>query len=492
MNDKPEQLHRFYTKNSYYQYGVEGEDTNLRHGQVEINQQILGSNFKGCKVLVVSLDAQPSANNGILVHAIGEMSHHDEGPWRKFVQVFFLAEQPNGYFVLNDNLRFLKEEEFENEDQEEPAPSEPEPVPESSYAHSQPNGTRLPPSHVQPTAVPVVSHPAPLPVTVPPPVEQPAPIEPVPEPIPRPATPEPVTAPVPAVPDVVEPEPEPVPPPAAPSPAAISRKTPSPAPTTPAAPVAEPIQPPTSTSASPVPPTAHPTPAAAAAPPAPKTWASLAATNSSKWGQNVAQEAKGLSTPPHPTNPTAVSSQPRERPAPAGSSGGGTSAAGAAAGQRQTPGDQHPAVAAAMSVTTPQCFVKSVTENISDAELTSALTSRFGAVKELDILRARACAFLEFGSVDAARRAIIASLPVSQGGEGGIRVGEGRIIVETRKERGDRPTPRPRVNTGDGGGRGAPTSYNQGGNASGNTGYNNRGRGGPSRGRGDASRGGRA
>lgn len=74
------------------------------------------------------------------------------------------------------------------------------------------------------------------------------------------------------------------------------------------------------------------------------------------------------------------------------------------------------------------------------------LTARFGAIKELEVVRTKACAFLEFQSVDSARRAIRASLPTNLGGEGGIRIGEDteaerapRITVEMRKERGDRP-----------------------------------------------------
>ena len=44
------------------------------------------------------------------------------GPWKKFVQTFFLAEQPNGYFVLNDTFRFLKEENVEGDEGEEEIP----------------------------------------------------------------------------------------------------------------------------------------------------------------------------------------------------------------------------------------------------------------------------------------------------------------------------------------------------------------------------------
>jgi hypothetical protein len=46
------------------------------------------------------------------------MSNRGEA-WKKFVQTFFLAEQPNGYFVLNDIFRFLKEETAESEEERE-------------------------------------------------------------------------------------------------------------------------------------------------------------------------------------------------------------------------------------------------------------------------------------------------------------------------------------------------------------------------------------
>lgn len=88
-----------------------------------------------------------------------------------------------------------------------------------------------------------------------------------------------------------------------------------------------------------------------------------------------------------------------------------------------------------------------MTDAVTDAALRNAL-SRFGAIKDLDIVRSKACAFFEFTTVEAARRAISVSLPAHQGGEGGIRVGDPsdtsapRIYVDTRKERGERPTPR--------------------------------------------------
>ena len=53
-------------------------------------------------------------------------------PHRKFVQTFVLAEQPNGYFVLNDIFRYISEDEEEQQLEEEAvpvgAPSSPKPL----------------------------------------------------------------------------------------------------------------------------------------------------------------------------------------------------------------------------------------------------------------------------------------------------------------------------------------------------------------------------
>ena len=62
---------------------------------------------------VSNVDSQESFKN-IVVQVIGEMSNK-ASPHRKFVQTFVLAEQPNGYFVLNDIFRYI-EEEMEEED----------------------------------------------------------------------------------------------------------------------------------------------------------------------------------------------------------------------------------------------------------------------------------------------------------------------------------------------------------------------------------------
>lgn len=83
---------------------------------------------------VLNVDSQASFDN-ILVSVIGEISNKSE-PSRKFIQTFVLAEQPNGYYVLNDIFRYLadEQEEIVNEVAATPAvepdaPKAAEPVP---------------------------------------------------------------------------------------------------------------------------------------------------------------------------------------------------------------------------------------------------------------------------------------------------------------------------------------------------------------------------
>ena len=89
------------------------------------------------------MDSQESFKN-IVVQVIGEISNK-AAAHRKFVQTFVLAEQPKGYFVLNDIFRYVledEEEEMENgEVAEEAAPTqalEPEPEPTTLTSSADP------------------------------------------------------------------------------------------------------------------------------------------------------------------------------------------------------------------------------------------------------------------------------------------------------------------------------------------------------------------
>ncbi|KAH9855374.1 hypothetical protein C2E23DRAFT_724549 [Lenzites betulinus] len=456
VNKHPNRLHCFYNKSSTFIHGTEGEDGKPCFGQQEIHNKITSIGFQDCKVFIHSVDAQSSANGGIIIQVIGEMSNKGED-WRKFVQTFFLAEQPNGYFVLNDIFRFLKEESVEEGDEQEAEiVQKPTPSAEPVVPIAPPSPSPPPPAEPEPVPAPSLAPP--------PAVEEPAP-SPSPSPAPEPQSqvnghapetkPEPTPAPR-------EPSPAPTPePPATASPAPVSPPAPQHQPLPPAAAAPAPVQPPQQQQPPPQAAPAHaPTPAAPT-PSAPKTWASLAATGAKGWGPAVASQSRGTSEAPAPSSaPPAPLSGPQS-PAPHVTT------------RPLARPDAHPALIAAQNVQTAQCFIKGVTENVTDAALRTTLAARFGPVKELEIVRSKVCAFLEFTQLEAAKRAIVASLPIPQGGEGGVRIetdggaGQARVYVETRKERSERPGPR----------GGAPINGDRG-----RGGF--RGRGGPGRGRG--------
>ena len=299
------------------------------------------------------MDAQSSANGGIIIQVIGEMSNRGE-PWRKFVQTFFLAEQPNGYFVLNDIFRFLKEEAVESDDSDVEVPA---PAPESPVRAAAPVPELAPAPSLAPsesnestsaTGSPVVASVAVSVEDSAPPseldVEDPASLQ--------------LNGHAQA--DTKELEP------ASDTGALVSETTRSPTPTTPAVESpAPPIPPvlPVATSpatsapsaqplAAPPPVVAHQPlqPTSAPAPAAPKTWANLAAANSKKWGSAVAQESRGTSEVPTASSSSPVGNGPQTPAAHHGPPG-----------RPHVQRDQrepHPAYIAAQSVPTALCFVK--------------------------------------------------------------------------------------------------------------------------------------
>ncbi|GAA5838250.1 hypothetical protein JCM11251_003441 [Rhodosporidiobolus azoricus] len=457
LNKDPARLHCFYTKRSTLIHSTEGEDTQACYGQQEIHTKIMSLGFDDCKVYISNVDSQSSAEGGIIVQVIGEMSNAN-GPWRKFAQTFFLAEQPNGYFVLNDICRYIKEEGddeatatpaapaqqdagqqpqaeatpasvesvlFNNDEapaissasQDAPVPQDA--LPEEPNTASADSFTFHGDSLISPPTANGVSHEEPAAA-----VTEPAPAGPVVEV--ESSQPEAASA-------ADEPEPEQ---------SAPVEETPTPAPVEEAViPVPEPeaAAAPTPTAA-PVP---APAPTAPSAPAAKPSWASLAANNSARWSQ-IANQNKGVSATAPP--PTAT---PERTAAPAAPS----------AAAAQTPNTSG-LVDAVLSINTASCFVKGVVETVSDKALRDTLTTRFGPLKEVDIVRSKACAFIEFERLNDARRAIQTSLRPVDGGEGGIHIDIGhggqtaRINVVERKPHDQRPPAKGRAPREDGAGAG--------------------------------------
>lgn len=188
-----------------------------------INDKIKQLDFQECKVRVLNVDSQASFDN-ILVAVIGEISNKSE-PSRKFVQTFVLAEQPNGYYVLNDIFRYLVDEEEElMEEAAEPTTEAPQvaeaaPVAEAQVTdevaaakvdeklEQETNGTVEQPEEVAPqvngTPAQEEETPAPTPAEVEPEVvnnEKPATPEPSPAPEQKEVPVEKEAAPTPAIP----------------------------------------------------------------------------------------------------------------------------------------------------------------------------------------------------------------------------------------------------------------------------------------------------
>ena len=137
----------FYNKKSQFVSGVEAEKVDVSVGQrvrclfltalssllifsQAINDRIKELDFQDCKVRVSNVDSQESFKS-IVVQVIGEISNK-AAAHRKFVQTFILAEQPKGYFVLNDIFRYIVDEEEEEMENGHPAQeSEPTLAPEA-------------------------------------------------------------------------------------------------------------------------------------------------------------------------------------------------------------------------------------------------------------------------------------------------------------------------------------------------------------------------
>ncbi|RKF58241.1 hypothetical protein GcC1_184037 [Golovinomyces cichoracearum] len=116
MSREPNRLHLFYGNNSQFVYGLEAQVSAVSVGRDAIQERIKKLKFQDTKVRVSNVDTQ-SSYDCIVIQVIGEISHLSMEP-KKFVQTFILAQQRNGYFVLNDIFRYIIEDVAEEEPNE--------------------------------------------------------------------------------------------------------------------------------------------------------------------------------------------------------------------------------------------------------------------------------------------------------------------------------------------------------------------------------------
>ncbi|KAH3911123.1 hypothetical protein HBI56_000210 [Parastagonospora nodorum] len=446
LSKSPERLYLFYNKRSQYVSGVEEEKVSVCVGQKAINERIKGLDFKDTKVRVTNVDTQGSDSN-IVIQVIGEISNQGQ-PHKRFAQTFVLAEQTNGYFVLNDIFRYLAEEPEEDEElQQESANGVQEPAPTAAVpdnasvtqgneiAASEENLSKVDEKLEAAKEEPAAEESLPA-----------APVEQVPEEIEAPHTEE-----APAAATEASKEPE------APVEAAQPEKPKAPA-STPAPSAAK------STSSVAMP----------SKPAAPRTWASLAASAHkvatpvvpAPASQSAAVQPKA-STPTQPAAAAPASSQPASAPreqSPSTSQGetAGWQSVTAHKKEQSRAQNQGPAADPEQK----RAYIKNVYSQVEEPALKAAL-SKFGEIEYFDISRPKNCAFIDF-KTPAAYQAAIAANPHNVNGID--------LKVEER---------RPRPEQFRGGFRGGPARGGRGGmggQGGPRGGFQPRGRGGPGRG----------
>lgn len=112
LSREPARLPSFYTKTSTLLHGDEGDlEAPIAVGAEAIQAALAKSPFTGCRFIIQNIDCHPSLNGGVMINVLGQVQQGKSSlptATRSFAQSFFLVEQPTGYFVLNDNLRFLQ------------------------------------------------------------------------------------------------------------------------------------------------------------------------------------------------------------------------------------------------------------------------------------------------------------------------------------------------------------------------------------------------
>ncbi|KAL8919252.1 MAG: hypothetical protein Q9172_005069 [Xanthocarpia lactea] len=443
LSKNPEKLHR-----SQFVSGVEAEKVSVSVGQRAINERIKELDIQDCKVRVSNVDSQESFKN-IVVQVIGEMSNK-AAPHRKFVQTFVLAEQPNGYFVLNDIFRYIEDEEEDFESEE-------------------PNTTQAAETEVSATTLPGDDIPA----------EQQRDIEEVDHKLEaeveagratseEPATTLPISngaateadasddmADEPAVAaDVPEEHSETPSEPAEKSSEDVivePEKPKDPDPT----PIASPPKPVQAAPAQIPPQAAPPKPAA------PKTWANLVASNRAA-APAVASPASSVSpAPSQAKNPPSAAAQPANASAAPTEDSQVRSQANGNAGWQTAGMDSNRRQARGQSISgntdreTVHGYVKNVTDKV-DASILKNILNQYGRLAYFDVSRQKNCAFVEFETAEGYNAAVAAN-PHSIGGE--------QIYVEERRPR---PAgyggfnPRGSMRGGRGGADGRPGSQGRG------------------------------
>ncbi|KAH8747702.1 hypothetical protein BGZ57DRAFT_777060 [Hyaloscypha finlandica] len=400
LSKSPEKLHLFYGKRSQFVSGLEAEVAPVSVGRSAIQERIKELGFQDCKVRVSNVDSQASYDN-IVIQVIGETSNKS-AELKKFVQTFVLAQQPTGYFVLNDIFRYINdegEEELVDNAQDDSAATGPL-VEDVEMPKAQP-------SIEEPTAAPLdtevvdkkleetietaaVSEPVPTTNGTPAPVveaEDATTATTAEDDVP---TPEVAAKEVEA--EIKEPEKpkDPVPSPAITRAQSSTKPTPAPAPAQPAAP-SKPLSWASRAAAAVGPATTTPKPAVPVV--APKTSTPPAQTRAAP---PAAKPAQSLT----PTPVTPSEKEKENNPA-----GAGWQTAGGEHAKRQ---NRPQSISGPPEKEGTMGYVRNVTEKVGTEELKAALAA-FGQLIYFDVNRGKNCAFVEYATPEGYQAAAAAN-----------------------------------------------------------------------------------
>ncbi|QSZ35571.1 hypothetical protein DSL72_008441 [Monilinia vaccinii-corymbosi] len=471
LSKSPEKLHLFYGKKSQFVSGLEGASSPVSVSRANIQARIRELDFQDCKVRVTNVDSQSSFDN-IVIQVIGETSNKSAEP-KKFVQTFVLAQQPTGYFVLNDIFRYINEEgeEEQGEAPEVKEESAPAPLVDDVEMPAAPAAAEEPAAPEATLDADVVDKK--LEETI----------------VAEPATAEPTTNgdSAEAATEAAEEKPEEP---------KVEERTPTPeeiekavdeelkAPEKPKDPVPTP-------ELSRQPSAVKPAPVQPATPAKPMSWAARIAASAGSAPKPAVPVVQPKAAAPAAPKPAAPAAQPAKQPttpattaatpaaekkdnSPTGSAGWQTAGGDAKRQNRPQSISQQPAEDKGTLG-----YVRNVNASVKDEELRSALSS-FGELIYFDINRSKNCAFVEYANASGYQAAAQANPH---------KIGEETIYVEPRRPKSTAYG----GNSYSSGGRGGINQRGRGGFEQGRPGNQTRGNFGANRGRGGANgpRGGR-
>ncbi|XP_047168735.1 nuclear transport factor 2-like isoform X1 [Vigna umbellata] len=111
LETKPELVYQFYSDASTM-IRIDGNARDTATAMLQIHALIMSISFTGIGIKTVQ--CLESWSGGVLISVFGSAQLKDYNVRRKFMQLFFLAPQEKGFFVLNDIFHFVDEEPVHN------------------------------------------------------------------------------------------------------------------------------------------------------------------------------------------------------------------------------------------------------------------------------------------------------------------------------------------------------------------------------------------